>query len=200
MKTFKKAWSIISTALVVLIVLCAVFLMGSRLMGYQVYTVITGSMVPNYNVGDLVYVKSVDSIENIRVGDAITFVMNEELTVATHRVIRIDAEKQHLYTKGDANEIADGSPVHFNNVIGVVEFAIPLLGYVSDFIQNPPGMYITIAAGAVLVILVFLPDFLPKKKEEAQEEIPAELSAEEENAKLKAELEALKAQLEQKQE
>jgi len=200
MKTFKKAWSIISTALVVLIVLCAVFLMGSRLMGYQVYTVITGSMEPNYNVGDLVYVKSVDSIENIRVGDAITFVMNEELTVATHRVIRIDAEKQHLYTKGDANEIADGSPVHFNNVIGVVEFAIPLLGYVSDFIQNPPGMYITIAAGAVLVILVFLPDFLPKKKEEAQEEIPAELSAEEENAKLKAELEALKAQLEQKQE
>jgi len=167
---------------------------------YELTTPFNPEEIKKLRVGDLVYVKSVDSIENIRVGDAITFVMNEELTVATHRVIRIDAEKQHLYTKGDANEIADGSPVHFNNVIGVVEFAIPLLGYVSDFIQNPPGMYITIAAGAVLVILVFLPDFLPKKKEEAQEEIPAELSAEEENAKLKAELEALKAQLEQKQE
>ena len=84
--------------------------------------------------------------------------------------------------------------MHFKNVLGVVQFAIPKLGYVSDFIQNPPGMYITIAAGAVLIILVFLPDFLPKKKEEekASEEVSA---ARDENARLKEELEALKARL-----
>ena len=57
-------------------------------------------------------------------------------------------------------------------------------------------MYITVAAGAVLIILVFLPDFLPKKKEE---ETSAEVeAARDENAKLKEELEALKAQLQQK--
>lgn len=202
MEKFKKIWSIISTVLVTLIVLCAVFLMGSRLMGYKVYSVISGSMEPKYSVGDLLYVKPVDSMMDIHVGDDITFVLNEDLVVATHRVVRIDIEKKHFYTKGLANDTEDGEPVYFNNVIGVVEFGIPLLGYVSDFIQNPPGMYITIAAGAVLIILVFLPDMLPKKKEEkvADEVLSAEeVSAREENARLKEELEALKAQLQEKE-
>ena len=193
MAKLKKVWGIVSTVLVVLVVLSAVFLMGSRLLGYRVYTVISGSMEPELHVGALVYVKPVDPSE-VKIGDDISFVLNEDLVVATHRVIRIDEQKKHFYTKGIANELEDTDPVHFNNLIGVVKFNIPLLGYVSNFIQNPPGMYITIAAGAVLMILVFLPDFLPKKKED--EVVAAQL---EENEKLKAQLEALKAQLEQKQ-
>lgn len=196
MTMLKKIWGIVSTILVVAIVLCAVFLMGSRILGYQVYTVISGSMEPEYMVGDLLYVKPV-SMEEIHVGDDISFVLNEDLVVATHRVVRIDIEKKHFYTKGLANEIEDGDPVHYNNIIGVVQFNIPLLGYVSDFIQNPPGMYITIAAGAVLIILVFLPDFLPKKKENVAPSAEEE-AARDENEKLKRELEALKAQLDKK--
>lgn len=191
-KTLKKIWNIVSTVLVALVVLCAVFLMGSRLMGYRVYTVISGSMEPELSVGDLLYVKPVDP-STIKVGDDVTFVLNEDLVVATHRVIAVDVETKHLYTKGIANDIED-APVHFNNVLGVVDFSIPLLGYVSDFIQNPPGMYITIAAGAVLIILVFLPDFLPKKKEQT-EPTAEDAAAADENARLKEELEALKAQL-----
>jgi signal peptidase len=165
MQKVKKAWSVVSTVLVVLIVLCAVFLMGTRLIGYRVYSVISGSMEPELSVGDLLYVRPVDPAK-IEVGDDISFVLNEDLVVATHRVVRIDAEKQHIYTKGIANEIEDSEPVHFKNVIGVVDFNLPLLGYVSDYIQSSPGMYITIAAVSVLIVLVFLPDFLPKKKEE----------------------------------
>lgn len=194
MQRLKKTWSVVSTVLVVLVVLCAVFLMGSRVMGYQVYTVISGSMEPNFRIGDLLYVKEVPAQE-IRVGDAITFVQNEQLVVATHRVVRIDAEKQLFYTKGDANEIEDGAPVHFRNLIGRAEFSVPLLGYVSDFVQNPPGMHITIAVGAVLIILVFLPDFLPKKKPEEDASAVAEVS--QENEKLKEELEALRIRLQE---
>lgn len=164
----KKIWNVISTVLVGIIVLCAIFLMGSRLMGYQVFNVISGSMEPTYSVGDLIYVKDVNPYE-IEVGTPITFVLNEELVVATHRVVEVDAENQHFYTKGDANETADASPVHFNNVIGVPQFRIPLLGYVSDFIQNPPGMYITVGVGVVLIIAVFIPDFFGKKKKEETE-------------------------------
>jgi signal peptidase len=72
-KTMKKIGNIASTVLVVLMVLCAVFLMGSRLIGYQVFTVISGSMEPTYGVGDLIYVKKVDPA-TIAVGDPITFV------------------------------------------------------------------------------------------------------------------------------
>ena len=37
-------------------------------------------------------------------------------------------------------------------------FTIPYLGYVADYIQHPPGMYVAISAGAILLLLVFLPD------------------------------------------
>ena len=164
----KKIWNISSTVLVGLFVLCAVFLMGSRLLGYQVFNVISGSMEPTYSVGDLIYVKDVNPYE-IEVGTPITFVLNENLVVATHRVVEVDTENQHFYTKGDANDTADASPVHFNNVIGVPKFSIPLLGYVSDFIQNPPGMYITVGVGVVLILAVFLPDIFSKKKKIEEE-------------------------------
>ena len=196
--TLKKIWNIVSTALVVLIVLCAVFLMGSRLLGFQCYNVISPSMEPEYVVGDLIYVKEVDPT-TIKEGDVITFIVNEDLVVGTHRVVRVDAENQRFYTKGDANEIEDQSPVHFNNVIGVPKFAIPKLGYVSDFVQNPPGMYITIGVGIILILAVFLPDMIGKKKKEDEEaEIVAaqtEIDATtEENERLKAEIERLKAE------
>jgi signal peptidase len=172
--------------------------MGSRLLGYRVFNVISGSMEPKYSVGDLIYVKAVD-VNDIKVGDDITFILNEDLMVATHRVVRIDAEKQHFYTKGLANDIEDSEPVHYNNVIGVPHFSLPLLGYVSDFIQNPPGTYVAIGAGVVLLLLVFLPDMISKKKKAAAvppaEPTPEALAAAEENERLKAELEQLRAKV-----
>ena len=201
MTTLKKIWNIVSTTLVVLIVLCAVFLMGSRILGFECYTVISGSMQPKYMVGDLLYVKEVDPY-SIKKGDDITFILNEDLVVATHRVIRVDTANQRFYTKGIANEIEDSEPTHSNNVIGVPQLHIPKLGYVSDFVQNPPGMYITIGVGIILILIVFLPDILGKKKkqenaetEEKQNEIDA---ANEENEKLKAELAKLRAEMSEK--
>ncbi len=199
MTALKKIWNVVSTVLVVLMVLSAVFLMGTRLFGYECYTVISGSMEPEYMVGDLLYVKKVD-VNSIKVGDDITFILNEDLVVATHRVVRIDAENQRFYTKGLANDIED-APVHFNNVIGVPQFHIPKLGYVSDFIQNPPGTYIAIGGGIILILLVFLPDMLGKKKKVDEETAPKAHNdaVAEENEKLKAELEKLRAEMDGKE-
>lgn len=170
-KKFKKVWDTVTTVLVVLVVVFAIFLMGSRLVGLQVFNVISGSMEPTYSVGDLLYVKEVDP-DSVKVGDPITFVLNEDLVVATHRVVAIDSENRQFTTKGDANETEDATPVHFNNLVGVPVFAIPLLGYVSAYIQNPPGMYVAIGLGIVLLAAVFLPDVFAKKnkKDETQEE------------------------------
>lgn len=165
-KAIKRIWNWITTILVALVVLLAVFLLGSRLIGLQVFNVISGSMEPTYSVGDLLYVKTVDP-DSVQAGDPITFVLNEDLIVATHRVVEVDAQNRYFYTKGDANDTMDASPVHFNNLIGVPVFSIPLLGYVSAFIQNPPGMYIAIGLGVLLLAAVFLPDLLVKKEEKA---------------------------------
>lgn len=166
---FKKIWDTVTTALVALTVAFALLLVGCRLLGYRVFNVISGSMEPTYSVGDLLYVKPVDP-EEVKVGDPITFVLNENLVVATHRVIEIDAENQFFSTKGDANEHADAAPVHFNNLIGIPKFHIPLLGYISDYIQHPPGTYFTIAFCVVLLAAVFLPDLLFKDDEESSQE------------------------------
>ena len=167
-QALKKAWDIISTILVILVVAFAVLLVGARLIGLNVYTVISGSMEPTYSVYDLIYVKDVPP-ESIEVGDPITFVLNESLTVATHRVVAIDAENQRFITKGDANEVEDAAPVHFNNLIGKPVFAIPLLGYVSNWVQNPPGIYIAVGGGIILLLVVFLPDIVAGFKKDDKE-------------------------------
>lgn len=194
----KKIWNGVTTALVVVVVALALLLAGARLFGLQVYTVLSGSMEPNYHVGSIIYVKDVEP-DTLQVGDAISFMISES-TVATHRIIEIlpDEEDPNVIrfrTKGDNNDIPDTNPVHCNNVLGKVVGTVPLLGYVSDFVQNPPGTYITIGAVAILVLAVFLPDIFTSARELKKEDEPEQLAID--NEQLKAELAALKQQLQQ---
>ena len=171
--TWRKVWNVVSIVLVAIVVLIAVLLMGAKIIGLKTYSVISPSMKPAYNVGDLVYVKSVDhesieDLKSIKAGDPITFLLDENLTVATHRVIDVelnneDIQKSRFYTKGDANETPDSNPVLYGNIVGKVVFKLPLLGYVADWVQNPPGTYIAVTIGAVILILVFLPDMIGKR-------------------------------------
>jgi signal peptidase len=171
MRTFKKVWGVFSTVLVAAAVILALLLAGARLLGMQVFTVLSGSMEPAYHVGSLIYVKSVEPSE-VQLGDPITFVLNEQLTVATHRVVGIEVDEEgviRFQTKGDANNSVDGGLVHQENLLGEPVFTIPYLGYVAEFIQNPPGTYITIAAGAVLILLLFLPELIEAFTEDDKE-------------------------------
>ena len=171
-KNTRRVLDILTTVLVAIVVIFALVLVGVRLFGIQVFSVVSGSMEPEYPVGSLIYVKKVDPSE-IKVKDVITYVLPSE-TPSTHRVIGIDNEKQLFYTKGDANEIED-APVSFKNLIGKPVFKIPYLGYVAAYIQNPPGMYVAVAAGAILLILVFVPDLFSsdKKGKKGSENVPA---------------------------
>ena len=162
-RSVKKTWNIISTVLVALVVLLALLLVGARIFGLQVFTVLSGSMEPTYHTGSLIYVKKVDPY-TIQNGQVITFMLDEN-TVATHRVVGVvpdeeDSSVIRFRTKGDANESEDGGLVHYKNVIGTPVFTIPKLGYVANYIQHPPGLYVAISAGAVLLLLTFLPDLL----------------------------------------
>ena len=175
MKIVKKIWNWISGVLVGIVVLLAIALVGVRLIGLQPFVVLSGSMRPTYEVGSLIYVKSVDYKE-LQVGDPITYMISQD-TVVTHRIIEVlvdeeDPDTIRYFTQGDANAVPDGMSVHYKNIIGKPVFSIPYLGYVSDYIQNPPGMYVAIAAGAVLILLVFIPDIFAddeKKKEKSKQ-------------------------------
>ncbi|WP_434310000.1 signal peptidase I [Hominifimenecus sp. rT4P-3] len=165
-KTVKRIWNGFTFILVGAAVILALLLAGARLIGLQVFTVLSGSMEPTYQIGALIYVKNVDPME-LRSGDVITFLLDED-TVATHRIVevvpdKIDASVVRFCTKGDANEAEDGSLVPCQNIIGTPVFTIPKLGYVANYIQNPPGVYVAISAGAFLFLLAFLPDLFSSK-------------------------------------
>lgn len=171
MDTFRKIWNVLSTVLVALVVVFAILLVGVRVLGFKVFTVLSGSMEPVYHVGSLIYVKPCEAAE-VEVGDPITFVLNEQLVVATHRVVAIDVDEEGItrfYTKGDANDSPDGAPVHQANLLGKPVFTIPYLGYVANYIQNPPGTYISIAVGALLILLMFLPELISAFKDDETE-------------------------------
>lgn len=181
MNKIKKIWNLFTTGLVGIVVVLAILLVGVRLAGFQVFTVLSGSMEPAYHTGSLIYVKEVDYRE-IEPGQVITFMLNEQ-TVATHRVVAVVPDDQdptvlRYQTKGDANDNVDGSLVHYKNVIGSPVASIPYLGYLANYIQHPPGKYVAISAAAILLLLVFLPDLIfdeestGKKKKKEEPEAP----------------------------
>lgn len=113
---------------------------SKSLFGYRYYTVLTGSMSPKYNVGDMIFVK-LSSDNDINVGDIITFNPSKDSDAyLTHRV----TEKIENYegtgttcyrTKGDANDVGDSFLIESDRVIGKVTFGIPKLGYIVRFFQ-----------------------------------------------------------------
>ena len=179
-KTLKTIWNAVTWVIVAAAVLLAVLLVGARLVGLRTFTVLSGSMEPTYHTGSLIYVKKVDAA-NLSEGTVITFMLDED-TVATHRIVGVVPDEDEpgvvrYRTKGDANEVEDGSLVHYKNVIGTPVFSIPRLGYVANYIQHPPGTYVTISVGAMVLLLMFLPELIGVLTADNEKEEPKEKKA-----------------------
>jgi len=111
LKAVRRMASILTTVVVVVAVAAFLFLaVGPRVFGYQTSTMLTGSMSPLINPGDVV-VTVPTPVEGIRVGDIITYhIPVEDLRVETHRVTGILANTDGttaVQTKGDANKGVD---------------------------------------------------------------------------------------------
>lgn len=173
-RSWQRRWGVFSTVIVAIVLLFAIVLVGFKIFGYQIYTVMSGSMEPVYHVGSLIYVKEVDT-NTLEKGDVITFMADED-TVVTHRIDEVVHESDDhgesvlkFRTKGDANDAVDGKLVHYKNVLGKPVFSIPLLGYLAFYIQRPPGIYIALVVGTLLIASVFLPGNKGKEKTASKE-------------------------------
>lgn len=96
-----------------LVLAALVFLLlaiGPRVLGYQTSTMLTGSMAPLINPGDVV-VTVPTPISDVKVGDIITYhIPVEDQRVETHRITEITATADGgvaVQTKGDANNGID---------------------------------------------------------------------------------------------
>ncbi len=175
-KTVASVLRTISSVLLAVLVVLVFLLVGMKWVGFDIYTVLSGSMEPEFMTGSVIYVKEVDPDE-LKVRDIITFEISGG-TVATHRIIELVPDEQNpeiirFRTKGDNNDVEDGGLIDKSQVIGTPVFDIPYLGYLAEYIQNPSGRFFAIAAGAFLLLLVLIPDLLtesPKKKKEEKTE------------------------------
>ena len=99
-------------------------------------TVISGSMSPTLDVGDVVIIAKV-SAATVKPGDIIQFREPEGVTTV-HRVVEIqESEGQRFFiTQGDANREPDADPVLFANVVGKAVFDIPKIGWVAIAVKE----------------------------------------------------------------
>jgi signal peptidase len=183
-KTIRIVSKVFSYVLVATVVLLAVLLGGVRLFGLTPYAVLSGSMEPTYHVGSVIYVTDVDPTE-LDVGDPITYRLSDG-TLVTHRIDRVLGEGTpglSFLTKGDANEGADGTAISAAAIVGKPVFSVPLLGYVSAFVQRPGGWILLAVICACVWLLSFVADvLLPKSSEESpppSDEPPISVSVEE---------------------
>jgi signal peptidase I len=119
--------------------------------GYRAYVVHTGSMVPNYNPGDLVIDRPASG--HYQRGEVITF-RHSALSsdVVTHRIVSVTAAG--IRTKGDANPTADAWVIRPNQVRGAAAWRLPGFGYVAVFVQQPFGIA-ALATGVVMIALLW---------------------------------------------
>lgn len=154
----RRTVSALTTAL--LAVAVAAFLLlavGPRVLGYQTSTMLTGSMAPLINPGDVV-VTAPAPVSDIRVGDIITYhVPVEDRRVETHRVTEILATGDggtSVRTKGDANNGVDPWTATLQGrTVDRHVLTVPYVGLAIHSLRDPVVLNtLTYGAPAVLVI------------------------------------------------
>ena len=124
-----------------------------RLLGYEIYNVVSGSMEPEIPVGSVVYVKAAEPAE-IQAEDVIAFQRDGD--TVTHRVVRNLRIEGTFVTKGDANAAEDLDEIPYAALIGRVEAHVPVLGNLMALYTSFLGklyMLIFAACGAMLNLL-----------------------------------------------
>lgn len=123
--------------------------------GVRVFNIISESMIPKYNIGDVLVVKSIEP-QNIKVGDDIAYIGQESTfnqKIVTHQVIKIDYENGEyiFHTKGIANILEDPL-VHQNQVFGKVVYKIWILSLISKILSNVYVVFFGIFVPIVILI------------------------------------------------
>jgi signal peptidase I len=162
----KKVWKITSniiTGFLFLLLIFMIFVVVSskasggepNFLGYQLKTVLSGSMEPTFKTGSIIAVKPVSDTTSLKEKDIITY-MQQDQSLVTHRIIEvINQGDQVMYqTKGDNNEDADSQPILSQNVVAkYTGFTIPFIGYLMDFAKSSKGMAALLILPGVLLLV-----------------------------------------------
>lgn len=165
-KVIPALCNIAGTLILAAVILSCLPLTIPRLMGYEIYNVVSGSMEPEIPVGSVVYVGKT-APENIAENDVIAFVSG--LSVITHRVVVNNLVEGEFVTKGDANAGEDFNTVPYAHLVGRVEYHFPVLGHLMALYTGTVGKLYAVCFAACGAMLNMLAGRMRDRQREARE-------------------------------
>lgn len=175
-KYFKTTFKIVEAIIVILMVLYLTFVVVQRItgnksiLGYRVFTVATGSMIPEYNIDDVLLVKEVDR-NQLQVGDDITYLGNKfdvNGRIITHRIIEINEETNEITTKG-INSKTEDPTIDDNQIYGKVIGKIPVITTINHVVKNQYGFFFLIFLPIVTVVFLEIADTVTEIKRDKKD-------------------------------
>lgn len=177
-KYFQIPYKIIKIIIFLLLVLYVGFIIIQRvsgnqsIFGYRLFAVATGSMVPDYNVNDVLAIKEINHSE-LKVGDDITYLGTKQDVngkIVTHRIIdiKIENDQKKYLTKGINNEIEDPT-IEDGQIYGKVVGKVPVITEINHIVKNQYGFFFLIFLPLVIVIFLEIADTVTEIKQDKKE-------------------------------
>ncbi len=173
-KVFKVISSLITWVLFLLLIFMVFVVISSKasggepqFLGFQLKTVLSGSMEPTFKTGSIIAIKAVDNPTTLKKDDVITYMESDDKLV-THRIIEVvgNSEQTMYRTKGDNNEDADTNPVVPQNIVGKYSgVTIPYVGYLIDYANSKTGSALMLILPGLLLIAYSAVSILKALKE-----------------------------------
>ena len=160
-KVFPALCSVLGTLILLGVIAAFLPLTVPRLMGYEIYEVVSGSMEPEIPVGSILYVEETPP-EEIEAGDVIAFMRND--TVVSHRVEENRYVEGEFITKGDANSEEDTVPVPYDSLVGKSVYHLPVLGTLMTMLAGDVGKLYALAFAACGVMFHMLAAILRSRR------------------------------------
>ncbi|HEX2118864.1 MAG TPA: signal peptidase I, partial [Acidimicrobiales bacterium] len=145
---------------------------GPHVFGYRTMTMLTGSMAPEIEPGDITVVTPID-VTDVTEGMVIAYHQPiGDHALVTHRVVSVDKTLDGavtIQTKGDANEANDPwTATLAGDTAYQVQAVIPELGHLIQALRTPVvAQVLTYGAPTLLVGWILLTIWRPTRDEEA---------------------------------
>lgn len=170
----KLLWKILKILLFILALVVFAVILVQRVSnnkatvgGYGIYTIVSESMVPEYNIWDMLFAKETDPAD-IQIGDDVVYQGKEGDFVdkiVTHRVIKKirHGNNYTFVTKGIANDIEDPA-IEQDQIYGKVVLKSAVLSFVSKVINNEYGFYFIVFVPIVIIVSLEVIDTANERK------------------------------------
>lgn len=162
-KVIKTIWKVLEKLILIAILFVSITIVTQRVsnnenafLGFRIFRVETGSMIPKYQIGDVILVKETD-LNKIKIGDDVTYygtAGSMKGKIVTHQVIDIREEEGKLVfqTKGIANTAKDPE-IWGSQIDGVVQGKLRIVTWITSLLSNG---YIFYFCGVIpLTVLIF---------------------------------------------